>query len=623
MSKKETLLKQLYSRCPSLEKLNTEQESFNINDFPVYSNQWKAAIEIMQYFINNQRYVLLTAQPQSGKTGVCQTVSYLMDLLGIKKIYFICGMNDNNLKAQQIEQFNGLIPAENILFSKDLQYFSIKHRKSKLQYFRDSLIILDESHYAQSGIEQENIHRSMVHRFVTNHVGLTMDGQQEKWGGDNLYFLSVSATAMSEMVNLLNHENQKARVILRPAQTYYGFQKMVKNKKVHESFNLAKENQRTKLINILRSHQRHQQNLNQYQYAIIRFSNTGQGQKYRQEFKNAIDWDVNYICFHSKHMKLENINNLISKAPRKMTIIEVYHSLRAGIQLNTEHIFLVHDSPRALTDVTAQGLAGRCCGYFKEKHNVEIFCYQNRLLKYVNWIDHDFDPNYVPNNSNNIKQGYIEPGRDRFEARIPMGGLMPEELLEQLLEYKAENKRRYPKFEEIFGSHFRNLEFIDKKIWDQTDLVGVTILNEDNRTQSKTNTWIKFWDPAFKAYENQKRGSYFRNGQLPEEQDDFKYLYINLKREHPQFGYCLLTSQTRVSNDPKEYLRTTGQEEYHPENNPTILSLLQHKIKLVKPLTYSLPEPIIPLESEIVENKIDLQNKEMSVKYGRNLAEQT
>ena len=73
-----------------------------IDNFPIYRNQWKAALQVYHNFKRGLNYVLLTAQPQSGKTGACQALVHLIksnpNELGIKNVYFICGMNDNNLK---------------------------------------------------------------------------------------------------------------------------------------------------------------------------------------------------------------------------------------------------------------------------------------------------------------------------------------------------------------------------------------------------------------------------------------------------------------------------------------------------------------------------------------------
>ena len=551
--------------------LNYHQQ---IEHFHLHENQWESARQICGHFLRGKRYVLLNAQPQSGKTGVCQAVCYLVrqyaKQFGITNFWFLCGMNDNNLKSQQVREFDGLIPKKQVLFSKDLESFS-KRRKNIVRddnsrkFFSNSLIILDESHFAQNGV---GLRSSMVHQFLSYHVGMTLDGFDSSWRGQNIWFLSVSATPMSELAHFLQPSQPKAKVLLKPGLDYYGFEDMYQVNQINQSFDLSDPEGQRKLADALKNHYKKQISNGKYKYALIRFSNTGRGKLYREGIKNLIDFPVKYICFHSKSMTLTNINKIVNQEPDIFTVIEIYHSLRAGIQLNTKNICLVHETYTAATDVTAQGLAGRCCGYFKEEHEVDIYCNSDRLSTYVDLITTDFDPEYVPSKCTNIKQGRVDDLTDKFNPNIPMGGKMPDDLINEFLIYKEKSKNRYPKFLETFGKKIIDLEFIKNNIWDGRQLAGVTILNEKNKDKGKTNTWIKFWEPAYKALVNNKKGSYFRSGNLSDEYDDYMYIYINLKKSHPQYGWIMVTSQSRIGNQPNDYILTTGKEQFHPENNP-------------------------------------------------------
>lgn len=545
----------------------------------IYPNQWKAAERICDYFLKGYRYVLLTAQPQSGKTGTCQAVCYLVrelkEKLKITNYWFLCGMNDNGLKKQQTLEFNGLIDKKNVLFSKDMQMYK-PVKGNQADYFENSLIILDESHYAQTAYEAK---QSMVHQFLNKHVGLSLDGIEDKNKGKNLWFLSVSATPMSELVHFLRPiernnemiEIPKAQVQLEPASTYYGFKRMKELNKIHKSFNVAIPEERQKFADILTKHYLQQKAEKNYKYALIRFSNTGHGDEYRQAIQLLINFPIKYIHFHSKFMYMNDINKIVSKAPDTFTIIEVYHSLRAGIQLNTKNICLVHDSYRANTDVTAQGLAGRCCGYNKEDHGVEIYCYMERLDGYIKLVEENFNANYVPGNCYNVKMGYRENMGDKFKSNIPMGGKLSEEMIEKYRKLKEETKQYGVRFERNgYMEEVRELEFVDKELWDKSKFVGITIMDEKNKEEknSKTNTWIKFWNPAFKSFEDKRPGSYFRHSELAEDETYFKYIYVNVKKDHPQYGWMLITSKQRYEgDDPSSYITTTGKEQFHPKNN--------------------------------------------------------
>lgn len=605
-----------------------DQGGSGMIQFPVHQNQWTAAKSVYQEFSSGKRYVVLTAQPQSGKTGACMGVVYLVHhYLGYgsgsgsvsgsgsgsgshgglpidpRNIWFVCGMNDSSLKRQQIREFAGLIPPDQILFSKDLE--KIRRGRSHLITsgrldFHNSLVIIDESHYAQAGDEEflgkivedgdgslvrKKPQASLVHQFVQSCVGASLDGDKSKWLSQDMFVLSVSATPMSEMAHFLGLSGDlKGQVVLEPGRGYYGFSKMVELNRVRPSYYLGLDESRDKLVLEVREMWKKQVTSGNFGYAIMRFSNTGEGRVYRGQFMAKLKEagvEVKWINFHSQERKkngygwVTDINQIVRHRPSVMTFIEVYNTLRAGYQLDTRHVFMVHDSPGAMTDVTAQGLAGRCCGYGKEKDDVVVYCHDRWLRLYVDFLENKFDPHYVPSHSKNIRRGHVDilDRGKKFEARVPSGGKMGEHLIRDLVRYKKLHGNRYPKFLEEFGDRIRGLGFIDDGVWSSAQFVGVTILDGTNKTEGRTNTWAKFWDPALKAFRKGKRGAYFRGVRLDEKVNDFKYLFVNLKEGHPEYGWLLMTSQCRLSSlGEDEWIQTTGKEEFHPRNNRMLVS---------------------------------------------------
>lgn len=586
----------------------------------IYPNQIKTSKEILDKFNQGHHWIILTAQPQSGKTGVCKS---LCKLLSSYEKWFLCGMNDKNLKNQQINEFNNLIPNSNILFSKDMQKALFRHnlkyskiineekvdnngtypkcvinKKSALvsktilkETYKNSskpkiiikksntlksevilkdkskiiikkkvshkLIILDESHYAQNAF-------SLVHQFIKFIMGITMDGDINKWETDNIYFLSVSATPMSELANLLDPTNKSNKIMinLKPSDNYYSFEKMIQSNKIYNAFDLNQTDECDQLIDVLNDLHEEQLSNNMFKYAIIRFCNNKRGRITQQYFKSNISYKS--IIFHCKHNKFKDINKIVNKIPDEMTIIIIYHSLRAGIQLNTDNICLVHDMYNARVDVTAQGLAGRCCGYDKEKNKVEVFCHLERIKKYIELVNHQFDPLYIPSKCKNIDNGADMIHNKKFIASIPLAYKLNDDLLNRLHDYKDKHPNRYPDFENIFIDDLATY-FID--YYDYM-LVGVTILNENNETQSKTNTWIKFWNPAYSAYLNKKKGAFFRNCDLDPNLDHFMYIYINLDKNHDTYGWIIFTTQSRINTETlTNLIKTTGKEEFNSINN--------------------------------------------------------
>jgi hypothetical protein len=587
----------------------------NSKYFPIYPNQRQAAQNVINSFRQGIRYAVVTAETQSGKTGTCQAICYLIRdaiELGIENIYFICGMNDNNLKKQQVREFEGLIKENQVLFSKDMQFFGARQRKLKKKqasntfspdnYLKNTLIFCDESHYAQNK-------GSMVHKFMTDFAGLTMDGDVSKWIGQNLYCVSISATPMSEMVDIIGHNHPntektldpddpdydpdldpdqdetilynggdilnvqkqyKVMVRLEPGANYYGFRRMFECGKVFKSKNFGDAQDRQDFHGVLHKLWLSQKSENQYKYAIIRFSNSGHGDQYRQSMIGLIDFPVKYIHFHSETMDIREINKILKTPPEQFTIIEVYHSLRAGIQMNTENICLVHETLSAHTDSTVQGLPGRCTGYNKEKDGVLVYCNMKALEKYVKLVDADFDPTYTPGNSANIKKGFTKKTDQLFESNVPKGAILNPELLANLKELK----NSYAQYSNRFESQYLNevLNTLEFPTNEQTScFVGVTILDANNRTNTTTSTWAKFWDPAYKAYTKGTKGSYFRNIELPPGYRTYYYVYVNIKPGHDQYGWALVTSKKKC--DPKKgtYLQTSGKEQFHPNNNVNLV----------------------------------------------------
>jgi hypothetical protein len=155
---------------------------------------------------------------------------------------------------------------------------------------------------------------------------------------------------------------------------------------------------------------------------------------------------------------------------------------------------------------------------------------------------------------------------------------LPDILLTELLSYKSTNPNRYPKFEETFNDKFNHL-FEDDPRWIDYTLIGTTILDEKNVSKGNTNTWIKFWAPAFKAAQTGKPGAYFKQCTLPEDDDNFKYVYINLRKDHPEYGYMVVCYQSRIANNDNDNDNnestvvktiTTGKEQFHPVNNKIV-----------------------------------------------------
>jgi hypothetical protein len=411
----------------------------------------------------------------------------------------------------------------------------------------------------------------MVHKFMTRYAGLTMDGDAEKWAGTNIYCVSISATPLSEMIHLLKQDQPKQIVRLKPGNGYYGFRRMFELGRVFEAKGFGRPEDRDAFVQVLRDLYSIQEYTGKYKYALIRFSNSGHGDDYRRAMQGLIDFPVKYIHFHSETMNIRRINKILETEPNEFTIIEVYHSLRAGIQMKTDNVCLVYETAKAKTDSTVQGLPGRCTGYGKEKDGVLIYCHKKYLQNYVKLIESDFDPRMTPKGGNNIKVGHMKDPNGIFTSRVPVGARLDPQILDDLIKLKKETSQ--------YGAKFQKQGYLTKVLkacgFDiemalTGCFVGVTLMDEKNKT-TVTGTWAKFWNPAYKAYTNKLKGSYFRSVKLPDGYQMYYYVYVNLKKGHDQYGWALVTSKERYDPGKEEtYLRTTGKEQFHPKNNKSL-----------------------------------------------------
>jgi hypothetical protein len=510
-------------------------------------NVISAAEQIIEKYQTHQ-YVILVAQPQSGKTSVCKEV---IQLLNDKIVYLICGMNYNNLKEQHIKEFDGLIEKENILFSKDLE----KLINLDIKFVQNNLLfIIDESHYSQNAKKDKDNNSNLIYKFFKNCVGLTLDAHIEKWIPDTheSLILSVSATPMSEIANI---DDNKCQVILKPNNNYMGVEEMYNRGQIYEAFDLNKY--MDKFIEEIKQ-------IKENKYVIVRTTN-----KNYDELENKLT-DCDVIKFHSLEMTIKNINTIVSVRPKILTVICIFHSLRAGIQLDTTHIALVYEHYNAKTDTTIQGLVGRCCGYYKRDNKVRIFCNIGAVKKYIKWINNDYQIKLIPSGSRNIKK--TTDGKDMFETNKILGVKLTNQLLLDLETYLDNNTRRYDTIWDIFGLKILTelYQKYDIKILQDAVFWGMMIFDTKNKASSRKQ-WI---ERVIKGYLNGKESAPFYNFnpdkmkddklELYKKNDNFYFVYIELDKTREYYGHVFIPSKKKTEH---VFVLTTKKEQFYAGNN--------------------------------------------------------
>lgn len=477
-----------------------------------YKNQIKCGKQILKTWKECEtNYILLIAQMQSGKTGVCR---YVIENSDIKKeeIYYICGLNDIELREQIINDLTGVLDKSNILFSKQLNK-DIKQVPK--------LILIDESHYAC-------LEDSQIDLFYKKYSN-----------SPDIFILSISATPMGEMAAITYNDLNVKTIILEPGANYYGIKNIFENELIWQAANLNGDYD--VFIDIIETEWQRQKESG-WKYGIIRLNN----KYYFEDLEKELEcYDIKFINHHNEYNKIE-FNSYIKKPPKKMTIIWIYNSLRAGKQLNTENIGFIHDSYNTLTDTTAQSLLGRICGYNKETHEVHCYVDIKAAKRMLNWINYNYDGGFIPVKSKCILNGQ-SCNELNWKLHVPIFIPLLEEYIEMFYIFKLKYKNRYPYKNKLIAA-ILNSALEDDNLYNKVHKIinnykfgrfgGLMVLDKNNAPRSFNENW----NSLFKAYNERRavRGFEVDIEQLAPENNKFYYIFCNLNINSNTYGSCLI-----------------------------------------------------------------------------------
>lgn len=483
----------------------------------VHENQYTAGLQILDCYSVGMRKVILSAEMQSGKTGTVRYVAHQLlhcsdtPLTEAKpeELYFICGLNDNDLRTQAIKEFRGIIPECNILFSKQLQ----KHNK------RDSspvvkFLVIDESHYA-SNVD------SQVDLFV------------KRVSDQDPFTLSVSATAMAELATSTAH--CKGHVILRPGPGYYSISELFTRGLVRQSVDIT-QNQ-VAFIDLIADQCQEQQDHEDRKYNIVRLPNQWYYKDLEEELR-VLDLPIDFINHHNSEPTVDDFNVYIAEPPSRMTIIWIYNSLRAGKQLNTKHIGFVHDTASSSPDTIAQSLLGRILGYGKRNDHVICYTDAHAAKLFLDWVSHTYDVAYIPRGSRGIVHGYSDK-RYTWTIHTPILVQMPAEMRQHYRTLKQRHGNRYPYKDAFLEDIVLSSDLDQDKLrtvfmtHDSGRCGGLTIITEANAERTYNDYWCRNYssyvkgDPV-RGFDAFVPGKYF-------------HVFVNLHIDSPQYGCAMVT----------------------------------------------------------------------------------
>jgi len=395
----------------------------------------KAVKEIVEEFEKSRRWVILTAQMQSGKTTTYYLTATVMLMKRlVDKVIIFSGNNENELKIQINEEKNELIKYLNrnqtalATFGNNMNIFDV------IDLLEENLVVLwggydikkyeghnlddkvlyiwDESHAAQDT-------NNMPAQFLKDY-DISGCGCQENLEEQNSYMLSVSATPFSEISDNKHEEQNKSIVNLEVGNSYHGVKKMIEKGLIRKyEYNDWEEH----LIETLNRHKRREP-----KYALIRLR---ENKVISSDEMIRIITDAGWKCStfdSSNDSDIKNISKLEDQ-PEIHEVIILKGKCRMGKVVPKQFIaFCMETSKKSNTDVILQGLLGRMCGYPKPGtpiYEVEIhlshYAFKthnntNEFEKYMRYIQAN---DTIPHRAKNILSGQIRK-RSKFYPIIPI-----------------------------------------------------------------------------------------------------------------------------------------------------------------------------------------------------------
>jgi hypothetical protein len=363
----------------------------------VYDNQIDCAKKGVSSFLKGYRWLLLISPMQAGKSATYLSIAYIIsnhvEILKTLNIYkcddlinmfLLTGMSDTELKSQFVSDLSIVSPNldDRVLSNDDMQKFIKTPRenwtKKMIGIFdnisQNSLIFIDESHFGSSKDQ-------ILNKFL-ELLDIKQNGDILPLKEKNIRVVSISATGYAEHLSESTVENHKMKIILEPGEGYYGLSEMHRDGMLRQSKNLNNDKEIKEILDVIDS-------IDNVGYCIIR--------AYTDKQKNKIlkimsKYNFDHILYDSTSKKdYPTIDEITKNKPLKKTIIFVKGMLRAGkVMGNKKNILLTHDTHRSQSDTTAQGLAGRVCGYVDNRH-ILVYCDIEQAKHWIDWQNNGFD----------------------------------------------------------------------------------------------------------------------------------------------------------------------------------------------------------------------------------------
>lgn len=404
-------------------------------DGEIFEEQFIAAIEMLcgmlSFFPDDgenehnarNRHGLLSAQPQSGKTGFQAALYNIMQKTGLwdywelKNILLITGMDDNALREQTADrvelQFIGVgdddidsgVKDKNKTNNSRVKVWKridLKKATENGIICRNAIILIDEAHFGSGEF-------SILNKFFKSN-GINWKNTQEL-RNNQLHIISISATNFCE--NWSDENSTKRHIVLKVSEGYYGPVKFIDNGQVYNAtksdFLLNKETGTYPIVDIFKKeHERMVNSGRKSGLFLVRVTTKKESKLIEDQFIQ-----VNF----NKPLKLDSkkgtidlekfsltVNNMVLRKDDKSELVVIKGALRAGITIPEwikDNTVMIYDS-NVTPSSTTQGLYGRYDGYRKNQEFAKFTnCYVNRqhALLYKHHVENNFSRDTVPSKS--------------------------------------------------------------------------------------------------------------------------------------------------------------------------------------------------------------------------------
>ena len=351
-----------------------ENEAAERGQTLVYASQRELAAHIVAAFHDGKLLVTAIAPPQWGKTGTIHQVIHSMTthidedaMILPQNVFVVTGMSDTDWCKQTKQR---LLP-----MFRDQVYHRNEMRglQDALRGRRDCLIVIDECHFACES--DQTVHRCF------SEAGL-LDVNVLK--SNNVRILSVSATPAAMLLDAQTwgslHAHVCANVANAPA--YTSFKDMLAEKRVR-SKQLKSVEDVTRLMDDIEARWQTPR------WHILRVSDK---ELKRCNFHYTATQRGFLVIQHNSTRRVANMETLLKRAPDRHHFLLIKGFWRAATTLDDTHIGVCYDNTKDYL-AAAQGLAGRLCGYNRQRGETAPLLYTNvcAIEQYVVWMNHQCD----------------------------------------------------------------------------------------------------------------------------------------------------------------------------------------------------------------------------------------